>query len=56
MFAKKESVAVGGETCCQVYVGNMSALTAIYGMKREGEILATLEQFVVEWGAPDVIR
>jgi len=56
MFAKKESVAVGGETCCQVYVGNTSTLTAIYGMKREGEDLATLEQFVIEWGALDVIR
>jgi hypothetical protein len=54
MFASENGI--GGETCCQVYVGNESTLTALYGMKREGEGLQTLERFVTEWGAPDAIR
>jgi hypothetical protein len=48
--------AVGGDTCCQLYVGNTSSFTAIYGMKREGEGLSSLQQFVTDWGAPDCIR
>ena len=54
MFAS--FTAIGGETCCQVYVGNTSTLTAVYGIIQEGEGLHTLEKFVLEWGAPDVIR
>ena len=54
MFASV--TAIGGETCIQIFVGNTSSLTAIYGMKREGEGLGTLEQFVTDWGAPDAIR
>ena len=37
-------------------VGNTSTFTAVYGMKREGEGLETLEQFITDWGAPDCIR
>ena len=48
--------AIGGATCCQLFVGNTSSFTAVYGMTREGEGLGTLERFVNEWGAPDAIR
>lgn len=48
--------AITGETCVQLFTGNQSTITVGYGMKREGEGLAALEQFVTEWGAPSGIR
>ena len=55
MFAS--APVLGGELCCQLFVGNTSSLTTgVYGMKRESGGLEALCQFVTDWGAPDVIR
>ena len=54
MFAS--TPGIGGELCCQLFVGNKSSLTAVYGMKRESEGIEALHQFVTDWGAPNVIR
>ena len=50
------TTAIGGYTCCQLFVGNESSFTAVYPMKREGEGIQSLEQFVTDYGAPDSIR
>ena len=48
--------ALGGITCAQLYCGNASMYTSIYGMTKESEGPGTLEDFIRENGAPDCIR
>ena len=42
---------IGGETCAQLYVGNSSMFTKVYGMAMESQGNQTLEDFIAEIGA-----
>ncbi len=50
------TMALGGYTSAQVFVGNTSRFTAVYGLKREAEGLEAFESFITDWGAPDKLR
>ena len=45
------SKALGGYTCAQIYVGKVSILTKVFGMKSENEMKDTLQDFIRKWGA-----
>ena len=45
--------AIGGITCCQLYVGKTSCFTQIYPMSTESEMPSTLQDFIRTWGAMD---
>jgi hypothetical protein len=41
----------GGETCAQIFVGNETLITDVYGMKTEKPFVNTLEDNIREHGA-----
>ena len=45
------SKGLGGYTCAQIYVGKVSILTKVFGMKSENEMKDTLQDFIRKWGA-----
>ena len=48
--------ARGGVTCAQLFCGQKSLFTSVYGMKTENEGTAALEDFIHEHGAPNTLR
>ncbi len=42
----------GGETCAQVFVGTQSRVGDVYGMKTEKQFVNTLEDNIIDRGAP----
>jgi hypothetical protein len=45
----------GGTSMVQLFCGYQSLLTAVYPMRREGNISGTLEDFVRQYGAPNAL-
>lgn len=47
--------ALGGFTCCQLFVGKVSRLVECFPLTNEGYLSESVEDFIRKWGAPNCL-
>ena len=55
IFAEVPAICTNGQTMAQLYIGRKSLLAVAYGMSNESQMVNTLEDHIMEFGAMDIL-